>query len=125
MPKTPSPLMKNTPGPITPQHSGVRTPMSTDGLISTIKRHLAIVRQDPEFVSYIISLALYLQEVNDGQIAIEEVEEPRQGEPVRAAVGGMKRLAEKAPVREDGVCRLCGAPTKGKRMCPSCGHMVG
>ena len=106
--------------------SGVRTPMSTDALIASVKRQVMIARHDPDFVNYIVSLALYLLEVNDGHAPADKIPEPRQGDRPAISAAAVRRLEEAA--QQPGAiekCRLCGAPTKGKRVCPSCGHMVG
>lgn len=97
--------------------AGVRTPMSVESLISTIRRHVPLFREDPDFADYIVKLALYLLEVNSTE------DEPPEDKLRRRQTVGRLLPAERKTASE--TCQVCGSPTEGKRVCPHCHHMVG
>jgi ribosomal protein L32 len=105
--------------------TGIRTPMSVDLLIATIKRHVALLREDPEFVNYILNLAMYLLEVNRGTVPIEQIPEPQPGQRAAMASSSQAQLSAAAKPPSTDACPICGAATAGRRVCPHCGHMVG
>jgi hypothetical protein len=97
--------------------TGVRTPLSVEAIISTMRRHVPLYKSDPEFTDYFIKLALYLLEVN------ETPNEPAAEKAERKATVARLIPSQRTPTTE--VCRVCGSPTLGKRVCPHCHHMVG
>ncbi|MBN1476652.1 hypothetical protein JXA47_07865 [Candidatus Sumerlaeota bacterium] len=100
--------------------TGVRTPMTTEALVASIRRHVPLLRADPDFVNYIVNLGLYLIEFCEGKTPTE----PRQGDPA-PVTPTTRALLEGAAQRPDSnTCRICGSPTDGKRVCPHCGHMT-
>ena len=101
--------------------SGIRTPMSAEALIATLRRHVPLLREDPNFVEYVINLALYLIEIQEGHT---EAKTPVPGGSGHVSTTVMRlRAASQGPASN--TCHVCGSPTDGKRVCPHCGHMVG
>lgn len=104
--------------------SGANMPMSVDSLIAMIRRHVGLFRENPEFINYVINLALYLIEVNEGEIPIDNIPEPRQGERAKLTATTVGKLEGAVTPPETARCHICGSPTDGKRVCPHCGNMV-
>ena len=107
-----------------PESVGARTPMTIDALLATLRRHVAMFRDEPDFYDYIINLALYLLELHEGKIPVEEIAEP---EPMKRAVlapDSRGRMEAATKRKKEDNCPICGASTRGKHVCPHCGHMV-
>lgn len=107
-----------------PPTTGIRTPMSTEALIATIRRHVPMYRSDPEFVHYIHNLSLYLLEVNSGEIAPERAVEPHLRPKPEITPSAHAKLEKAAGKSRADVCQFCGSKTGGSRVCPHCGHMI-
>jgi Ribosomal L32p protein family len=95
--------------------------MTTEALVASIRRHVPLLRSDPEFINYILNLALYLLEQRDSKAALPE---PRQGDPAQVTPTTRALLEGAAKPPESNTCHICGSPTEGKRVCPHCGHMA-
>jgi rubrerythrin len=112
--------------------------MTREELVEALRRNVLQYREDGEFVQYIIDLALYLVEYRLYQgRELEKAKEvvtkassstedllrlsvTRKRDQELQAV--LKRHATaKAP---NSTCRMCGAPTGGKTVCPHCGNMT-
>ena len=100
--------------------TGVRTPMTTEALVASIRRHVPLLRSDPDFVNYILNLGLYLIEFREGKTPPE----PRQGDTAHVTPTTRALLEGAARQPDSNTCHICGSPTEGKRVCPHCGNMV-
>jgi rubrerythrin len=111
--------------------------VTREELVEALRRNVLQYRDDGEFVQYVIDLALYLVEYRLYQgrelekartiLAskpkspdIEKLEETRKRDQELQAV--LKRHATVKP--KTATCRMCGAPTEGKMICPHCGNMT-
>lgn len=116
---------------------------SKDEIIDILKKNVALYRNEPEFVNYIVELAMYLLECKynnklivqpelDGEeLDINEEEKiPPEGEKKDfqltngSATKIYKVFRSYSQRSQDYHCHLCGAPTYGKRKCPNCGNMA-
>lgn len=105
--------------------TGWRAPMTVEGLIATVRRHVALFREDPQFVNYILNLALYLLEVHGGKVPVDQIPEPLPGQRAAITPASQARLEAAAKRPATDMCPICGGSTGGRRLCPHCGHMAG
>lgn len=111
--------------------------VSREELVETLRRNVLQYRDDGEFVQYVIDLGLYLVEyrLHQGREAekareiiaakpktvdLAQLAETRKRDQELQAV--LKRHA--SPKQKTAACRMCGAPTEGKSICPHCGNMT-
>jgi hypothetical protein len=111
--------------------------MSREELVEALRRNVLQYRDDGEFVQYVIDLALYLVEYRlhqgrEAEMAREiiaakpksvdmaKLAETRKRDQELQAV--LKRHAK--PKAKNAACKMCGAPTEGKAICPHCGNMT-
>jgi rubrerythrin len=112
--------------------------VTRDELLETLRRNVLLYRDDEVFVQYVIDLALYLVEYRLYQG--RELEKAKEviSKPVKATIqpqqlaetkkrdkelqAVLKRHATNKPKTLQ--CRMCGAPTEGKVICPHCGNMT-
>ena len=111
---------------------------SKEEIIDILKRNISLYRDEEEFVQYIVDLAMYLVEHRNYN-GNEKSADPRamkadETGPVKRrrdglqktnsdVVNTLKKHATRSDVRPQN-CRMCGAPTHGKVMCPNCGNMA-
>ena len=112
---------------------------SKDEIIDILKRNVKLFRDEEEFVQYIVDLALYLVQhrIVPGAEELPQLEQPenpnierrtesyrRTHEHSEEAYEVLKKHSGKAVPLSARYCRMCGAPTGGKAICPSCGNMA-
>ena len=112
-----------------------------DEIIDILKRNVTLFKDEEDFVQYIVDLALYL--VEHRIMATSEYEErlakpttdpsilKRQEEYRRSKAKDMelynalkKHSSHATQDVESATCRMCGAPTGGRAVCPVCGGMA-
>ncbi len=110
-------------------------------IIEILKKNVALYRSEPEFINYIVDLAMYLLECKYEQqiesaegLDIDSVDnseaQPHEGEKKDFVLSNgsatkiYKVFRSYSQRSEDYHCHLCGAPTYGKRKCPNCGNMA-
>jgi hypothetical protein len=100
--------------------------MTGEAMVNSIRRHVAVLRDDPVFSNYIVNLALYLVELHRGDLPADRLQEPRPREAAKTTPSVISQLETTGDVdKRPDSCPLCGSPTQNKRVCPHCGHMVG
>jgi rubrerythrin len=120
---------------------------SQDEIIDILKRNVSLFRDEDEFVEYIVDLAMYLVEHRlmtateaDARAKSETPMPPTRAQQQNPAIE--KRVERYTRNRErdeelykalrkhvtrsdaDTKCRMCGAPTAGRAICPNCGNMA-
>lgn len=107
-------------------------------IIDILKKNVALYKSEPEFINYIVELAMYLiecqyekrieqpsiEEQKDGMPNLKDVENKDNKLSEQSAKRIYKAFRSYAPNVQDMHCHLCGAPTYGKRKCPNCGNMA-
>jgi rubrerythrin len=116
-------------------------------IIDILKRNVSLFRDEDEFVEYIVNLAMYLVEHrlmsateaearanNDTPLppgppvpqnpAIEKRPEryTRNRERDQELYRALRKHSTRSDVEPN--CRMCGAPTRGRAICPNCGNMA-
>jgi hypothetical protein len=96
--------------------------LTRDEIVDILKRNVEIYRNEPQFLGYIVDLALYLVEYKfDRETpAKEEVEEPSPY--TRPTV--YKVFSHYSAIKKEKHCHLCGAPMGEDRKCPVCGNVA-
>lgn len=114
-------------------------------IIDILKRNVSLFRDEDEFVQYIVDLAMYLVEhrlynASDAGEKTPEAPAPSAAPPpahgiekrgerftrTRERDKELYRVLKKHSTRSDAEvsCRMCGAPTGGRAVCPVCGNMA-
>ncbi len=111
-------------------------------IIDILKRNVSLFRDEDEFIQYIVDLAMYLvehrlytsTETQDtgtppppGELPrIEKRSDPISRTRTRERDEELYRVLKKHSTRSDAetLCRMCGAPTRGRAICPNCGNMA-
>ncbi len=101
--------------------------LSKDEVIEILRANARLFKDEPEFITYIVDLAIYLLE------HCLEREARDEKSPASAFIATQKDLKEIMGVFERFVaskketkraCPMCGAPVEGKRKCPNCDAMT-
>lgn len=114
--------------------SPISTPRFTrDELIEIVRRHVHAYKDDEIFAQAIMDMAAFLAEYR----AYKRVHLP--SDSAETATGEMRRRWLRATEERDEElkiilqryqnnrptnCKMCGAPTDGHAMCPTCGNMA-
>jgi len=113
-----------------PYHEARKT-FNKDEIIDILKKNVALFKSEPEFVNYIVDLAMYLIECHynkEVDLMSEDTDEENKVKTVpltsNTASQIYKVFRSYAPTDTEKHCHLCGAPTYGKRKCPNCGNMT-
>ncbi len=100
--------------------------LSKDEIIDIMKRNVDLYKNEPDFVNYIVDLAMYLLENRYAKEMpdVGEVDtEDKAGQRPKTPLEIYKVFRSYSSVDPSKHCRLCGAPTGGKMKCPVCGNM--
>jgi hypothetical protein len=116
-----------------------RQNFSKEEIIEILKRNVNMFRDEEEFVQYIFDLAMYLVEHRLRTMGGNDVPQPEalptqlssivrrddQFQRTRERDEELYKVLRKHATRADGdvYCRMCGAPTGGRGVCPNCGGM--
>ena len=100
--------------------------LSKDEIIDILKRNVDLYKNEPDFVNYIVDLAMYLLE-NRYEKELPEIGEPdtedKASQHVKTPIEIYKVFRSYSKLDPSKHCRLCGAPTGGKMKCPVCANM--
>ncbi len=101
--------------------------LSKDEVIEILRANARLFKDEPEFVTYIVDLAIYLLE------HCLEREGGNAKSPAPPFIATQKDLKEIMGVFErfasakkdtKRACPMCGAPVEGRRKCPNCDAMT-
>lgn len=106
-----------------------RKKLSKEEIIEILRRNARLFKDEPEFVNYIVDLAMYLienhleKEPGEGADASDRQKRLAAKEKeIRAIYSVFERFSTgKTPPK---MCPMCGAPTEGRRKCPNCDAMT-
>jgi len=102
-----------------------RKTLTKDQIIEILRRNARLFKDEPEFVTYIVDLAMFLIE--------SHLEKGEQKQPSKATfkaspeeINDVYRVfahfaTGKTPSK---ACPVCGAPVEGRRKCPNCDAMT-
>jgi hypothetical protein len=102
--------------------------LSKSEILDILRRNARLFKEEPDFVNYIVDLAIYLIETN-----LEEIGEGSViGKDKTSLQASKKELKEALRVFDRfstgtslaQFCPMCGADTEGKRKCPNCNAMT-
>jgi len=99
--------------------------LTKEQIIEILRRNARLFKNEPEFIAYIVDLAMYLLE----NFLDQEPKEGAPAAPFKASPKDVKdvyRVFERfssgqTPTRE---CPMCGCPVESKRKCPNCDAMT-
>ena len=107
---------------------------SRDEVIEILKRNTSVFKDDEVFTQYIIDLAAFLIEY---RLLMERTKKPvpptESGEYKRKWLSRTsdrdKELSDAlkkhtSPIDVRAACKMCGGPTGGNILCPTCGGMA-
>jgi hypothetical protein len=96
--------------------------LTRDEIVDILKRNVEIYRNEPEFIGYIVDLAIYLIEYKlDREAPARDEAEEAVSQP-RPTV--YKVFSHYGAVKKEKHCHLCGAPIGEDRKCPVCGNVA-
>jgi hypothetical protein len=98
--------------------------LSKDEVIEILRRNAKLFKNEPEFVTYIVDLAMYLIENFLDQEDPSKTPVPFNVSPkeIKAVHQIFERFATERFHKR--TCPMCGCPTEGKRKCPNCDAMT-
>ena len=106
---------------------------SREELIEVLRRHLHAYKDDEQFARSIMDIAAFLVEYRaykrrhmpDNGLNSETGEQRRRWlRSTEQLDEELKVILDRYDTRRPATCKLCGAPTEGKAMCPNCGNMA-
>jgi rubrerythrin len=103
--------------------------MNKDQIIEVLRRNARLFKDEPEFVTYIVDLAIYLIENYLESGDADEKAKRVSGATFRASDKELKEMYRlfdrfatgKTPAK---TCPMCGCAVEGKRKCPNCDAMT-
>jgi hypothetical protein len=100
--------------------------MDKGEIIEVLRRNAKMFKDEPEFVTYIVDLAMYLienylEQLPDGKPAEEKPFQATSKEVQNVYRVFQRFSTGKTPPRS---CPFCGADTEGRRKCPNCDAMT-
>ena len=99
--------------------------LSKEEIIEILRRNAQLFKDEPEFVKYIVDLAMYLIENYLDAAALQgALERPFEVPPkeVQNVYRVFQRFSTgRTPAH---ACPICGADTEGRRKCPNCNAMT-
>jgi len=99
--------------------------LTKEEIIDILRRNAKLFRNEPEFITYIVDLALYLiEDMLDRGEPKKTTDTPFQVSPqeIKQVYSVLQHFSsEKSHKR---TCPLCGCATEGKRKCPNCDAMT-
>lgn len=97
-------------------------------VIEVLRRNARLFKDEPDFVTYIVDLAMYLIEnyLEHPEIAKTAKTEKKPFKPDTPDVEKVYRVFERFSSGQSqmGQCPVCGHETGGKRKCPNCDAMT-
>jgi rubrerythrin len=110
----------------------VTTPKKTlnkEEIIEILRRNARLFKDEPEFINYIVDLAIYLLEnfveskkTHHKSTAIEAAAFRATPQELKKAYLALEKFTAKKPLVRS--CPICGAAVEGKRRCPNCNAMT-
>lgn len=110
---------------------------SRDEIIDILKRNANVYKDDEQFTQYVIDLAAFLVEyrlhaLGETAAVAKEKEKAKINSQrqwlsrTRDRDLELERVLRKhaSPRQQNANCRMCGAPSSGRLMCPHCGNMT-
>ena len=99
--------------------------LTKEEILDILRRNARLFKDEPEFVTYIVDLAMYLIENHLEQGEQKEPSKPpfkASPKEIQDVYRAFERFATgKTPTRS---CPVCGAPAEGKQVCPNCDAMT-
>jgi hypothetical protein len=98
--------------------------MTKEEVIEILRRNARLFKNEPEFITYIVELAMYLIESMLEQGETTKTPIPFQASPseIKAVHHVFERFGTDRFRKR--ACPMCGHPTEGKRKCPNCDAMT-
>ena len=100
--------------------------LSKEEIIEILRRNAQLFKNEPEFVTYIVDLAIYLiEDLLDQEDKKEIPEKTIKASPkeMKEIQGVFRRFG--ADRFQKRACPMCGCPVEeGKRKCPNCDAMT-
>jgi hypothetical protein len=98
--------------------------LTRDEIVDILKRNVELYKNEPEFIGYIVDLALYLVEFKfDREAPLRAREDVQEAIP-QAPPAVYKIFSRYSSVKKEKHCHLCGAPMGDDRTCPVCGNIA-
>jgi len=99
--------------------------LSKEEIIEILRRNAQLFKNEPEFVTYIVDLAMYLienfLELKETQKDVPERNKVSTRE-IKAAYDVFERFGTEKPQQR--TCPVCGVNVENKRKCPNCNSMT-
>lgn len=98
---------------------------SKEEIIDILKRNVALYKNERDFATYFVDLAVYLFEYHYLDVPPEARTKQATGTKVRkkGKLGSkIYRVFKTYKGDTEKYCNLCGAPTGGMSRCPNCGN---
>ncbi len=96
--------------------------LTKDEIIDILRRNARLFKDEPEFVNYIVDLAMYLIEQYLDRGAEKQAPFRATAKEIKDVYKAFEKFTgSKTPAR---ICPICGSFVEGKRRCPNCNGMT-
>ncbi len=99
--------------------------LSKDEIIDILRRNARLFKDEPDFVNYIVDLAMYLlEEMLD--LKAENRTPATRFKATSKDIKDIHKVFDRFTTAQASprMCPICGSPVEGKRKCPNCDSMT-